>query len=160
MVYTKKLMKHFKNPKNMGKIANPDGVAVLGNPICGDVMKMYIKIGIKNPSKKAGKQEFLRQSSGQARIKNPGEKTSNNKTMTNEEFIKDIRFQTLGCASAIATSSVVTQLAKGKSLDQALKIDKQMVADELGGLPLIKMHCSLLAVEALHKAIKNYKEGK
>ena len=116
--YTKKMMAHFANPHNMGQIKNPDGIGKAGNPICGDVMHLHIKV-------------------------------KGNK-------ITDIKFQTLGCASAIATSSMVTDLAKGKTIDQALKITNAQVASELGGLPPIKMHCSILAEQALHAAIDDY----
>ena len=117
--YSKKVIDHFQNPHNYGKMKNPDGVGKVGNPICGDVMYLYIKVG-KN------------------------------------ELIEDISFETLGCAAAIATSSVVTDLAKGKTLQQALKIDSNKVVKSLGGLPDIKHHCSLLAVDALKKAINDY----
>lgn len=103
---------------------NPDAIGEAGNPVCGDLMTIYLKIG-----KKKG-----------------------------QEFIKDIKFETLGCAAAIATSSMVTELAKGRTLEEAMKITRMQVASELGNLPPIKMHCSNLAAEALHKAIKNYKE--
>lgn len=122
--YSKEVLKHVKNPKNMGEIKNPDGTSTVGNPVCGDIMRLYFKVG-KN---KKGK-----------------------------EYIKDIKFQTLGCGAAIATSSMVTSLVKGKPLSEAEKITKQTIADALGGLPPVKIHCSLLADEALKKAIKNYK---
>lgn len=124
--YSKKLLFLFKNPKNMGVIKNCDSQSMVGNPVCGDVMKVYLKIKKTN---EVGRQE---------------------------DYIKDIKFQTLGCAAAIATSSIVTSLAKGKTLKEALKIDKQMVAKELGGLPKVKFHCSILAVDALHEAINKY----
>ena len=127
-LYSKKVLQHFRNPKNMGVIANADAVATVGNPKCGDVMKMYLKIGTKDQGQ---------------RIR--------------EEYIKDIKFQTLGCAAAIATSSMVTQMVKGKSLVEALKVTNQAVAKALGGLPKIKMHCSVLAAEGIKKAIENYK---
>ena len=116
-------MKHVRNPQNMGVIKNTDGEATVGNPVCGDIMKFYIKVG-----KKAG-----------------------------VPFIKDIKFQTLGCGAAIATSSVMTVLVKGKSLDQAGKVGKNAIITLLKGLPPTKIHCSVLADEALRKAIKNYK---
>ncbi|VVB73130.1 Iron-sulfur cluster assembly scaffold protein IscU 2 [uncultured archaeon] len=118
--YTKKMMAHFANPHNMGRLDNPDGVGKAGNPVCGDVMHLHIKV-------------------------------KNNK-------ITDIKFQTLGCASAIATSSMVTDLAKGKTIDEALRITNARVASELGGLPPIKMHCSVLAEQALHSAIEDYRK--
>ena len=122
--YTKEVLEHFKNPHNQGSIDNPDGVGEVGNPVCGDMMKLYIKV-----DKEKG-------------------------------IISDIKFETLGCAAAIATSSMITDLARGKTLDEALKITKANVADKLGGLPPIKQHCSNLAADALQAAIKNYKEKK
>lgn len=106
---------------------NPSGVGIAGNPVCGDLMKVYIKV--VNDKKKG-------------------------------EIIKDIKFETLGCASAIATSSMITELAKGKTLDEAIKITRGEVADALEGLPPIKMHCSNLADEGLHKAIEDYLKKK
>jgi len=117
-IYSKKVIEHFRNPHNYGKIKNPDGVGKVGNPICGDVMHLYIKV--------------------------------------EKEIIKDIKYETFGCVAAISTSSVVTDLAKGKTLQQALKIDSNKVVKSLGGLPEIKYHCSLLAVGALKKAINDY----
>jgi len=116
--YTKKMMAHFANPHNMGLLDNPDGIGKAGNPVCGDVMHLHIKV--------------------------------------KDNRITDIKFQTLGCASAIATSSMVTDLAKGKTIEQALKITNAEVASELGGLPPIKMHCSVLAEQALRAAIEDY----
>lgn len=118
--YSDKVLDHFRNPRNVGTLEG-DGVAVgrVGNPVCGDLMEIYIKV--------------------------EGEK------------IKDIKFKTFGCGSAIATSSMITEIVKGKTLDEALKVTRQDVADELEGLPPIKMHCSNLAADALHEAIKNYR---
>jgi len=124
--YSKKVMEHFTRPHNQGGIKNPDGIGLVGNPKCGDIMRMYIKV-----AKKEG-----------------------------TEIIKDIKFETLGCGAAIATSSMATDMAKGKTLDEALKITNKMVADELGGLPAVKMHCSNLAADALHKAIEDYRNKK
>jgi len=121
--YSKKVMRHFMHPKNAGRIENADGVGKVGNPICGDIMKVYIKVG---------------------------------KNKKGEKIIKDIKFETMGCAAAIATSSMVTEIAKGKTLKEAMKLTRNDVAGELGGLPPIKMHCSNLAADALHAAIKNY----
>jgi nitrogen fixation NifU-like protein len=118
--YSKKVMDHFINPRNVGVIENPDGYGKVGNPVCGDLMEMYIQV-------------------------------ENNR-------IKDIKFKTFGCGSAIATSSMVTELAKGKKIDEALKITRNDVADELDGLPPQKMHCSNLAADALHAAIEDYKK--
>ncbi|MDI6708356.1 MAG: Fe-S cluster assembly scaffold protein NifU [Candidatus Thermoplasmatota archaeon] len=123
-MYSKKLMEHFRNPHNMGELENPDGVGTVGNPICGDLMSIYIKV--------------------------------------KDNKIEDIKFKTFGCAAAIATSSMITELAKGKTLEEALKITKEEIADALEGLPPIKMHCSNLAAEGLKVAIKDYlaKKGK
>jgi nitrogen fixation NifU-like protein len=123
LTYTKEVLKHLKSPKNMGKIKNPSGEGMVGNRVCGDIMKMYLKI------------------------------TKNEK---GEEIISDIKFQTLGCGAAIATSSVLTTLAKGKTVSDALKITKDDIIKALGGLPAIKVHCSILADEALKKAVENY----
>jgi nitrogen fixation NifU-like protein len=118
--YSKKVMKHFMNPRNVGIIENPDGYGKVGNPVCGDLMEIYIKV-------------------------------------TND-VIEDIKFKTFGCGSAIATSSMVTELAKGKNINEAMKITRNDVADELDGLPPQKMHCSNLAADALHEAIKDYRK--
>lgn len=115
-------MDHFLHPRNVGVIKKPDGVATVGNPVCGDVMKLYIKIEKKN----------------------------------NKEYIKDVKFQTLGCGAAIATSSMITVMVKGKELKQSLKVSKTALIKALGGLPSAKIHCSVLAEEAFKKAIKNY----
>jgi nitrogen fixation NifU-like protein len=117
--YSKKVMEHFMNPRNVGVIENPDGYGKVGNPVCGDVMEIYIKV--------------------------------------KDDIITDIKFRTFGCGSAIATSSMVTELAKGKHIDEAVKITRGDVASELEGLPPQKMHCSNLAADALHEAIKDYK---
>jgi len=116
--YSKKVMEHFMNPRNVGTIENPDGYGKVGNPVCGDLMEMYIKV--------------------------------------KDDIITDIKFQTFGCGSAIATSSMVTELAKGKHADEAMEITRDDVASELDGLPPQKMHCSNLAADALHEAIKDY----
>lgn len=120
--YSKKVMDHFVNPRNVGVIEKPDGYGKVGNPVCGDVMEIFITV--KN------------------------------------DVIKDIKFKTFGCGSAIATSSMVTELAKGKHVDDAIKITRQDVADELDGLPSQKMHCSNLAADALKAAIEDYKKKK
>lgn len=122
MNYTKKVMDHFLKPKNMGELKDPDGEGQVGNPVCGDVMKLQIKV--------------------------------------NDGRISDIKFKTLGCAAAIATSSVLTELAKGKTLAAAKKITNNDIVKALGGLPPVKVHCSLLAQEALKKAISDYKSKK
>lgn len=125
MDYTEKVFEYLRNPRNMGKIENPDGIGKVGNPICGDVMWIYIKVG---------------------------------KNEEGEKIIEDIKFETFGCAAAIATSSVVTELAKGKTLKEAEKISNKEVVDFLGGLPPIKKHCSLLAEEGLKAAIEDYRK--
>lgn len=117
-MYTEKVMKHFRNPKNMGSIRDADAVGEAGNPVCGDIMKIYLKV--------------------------------------KDNKIKEIKFETLGCPAAIATTSVLTTLAKGKTLGEAKKISWKDTADSLGGLPPVKMHCSNLATEALKAAIENY----
>ena len=117
-MYSEKVMDHFRAPRNVGEIADADGVGTVGNPICGDLMTVYVRI--------------------------------------KDNVIADVKFKTFGCAAAIATSSMITELAKGKNLQDALKITRGDVADSLGGLPPIKMHCSNLAADALHAAIKNY----
>lgn len=119
-MYSKKVIDHFQNPRNQGKIENPDGVGQVGNPVCGDIMKVYIKV--------------------------------------KDNKISDIKFETLGCGAAIATSSMITELARGKTLEEAVKISRQDIADELGGLPAVKMHCSNLAADALKKAVEDYKK--
>lgn len=117
-MYSKKVMDHFMNPHNVGEIKDADSIGVAGNMICGDMMKLYLKI--------------------------------------KDDRIVDIKFQTLGCAAAIATSSVVTEIAKGKNIKDALKMTNQSIVKELGGLPPIKVHCSLLAIDALKEAIYDY----
>jgi len=121
-VYTEKVMDHFKNPRNMGEIPDADGVGTVGNPVCGDLMTIYIKV--------------------------------------NGDRLEDIKFKTFGCGAAIATSSMITELAKGKTLEDAMKISRGDVADNLGGLPPIKMHCSNLAADGLHAAIQDYLKKK
>jgi nitrogen fixation NifU-like protein len=127
MQYSKKVLEHFSRPHNQGKIKDADGIATVGNPNCGDIMKLYIKVA---------------------------------KNEAGEEIIEDVRFETLGCGAAVATSSMITDLAKGATLKKALEITRKDVSNELGGLPSVKEHCSNLAAEALHKAIKNYQDKK
>ena len=117
-MYSEKVMEHFANPHNVGEIPDADGIGKVGNPQCGDVMWLYIKV--------------------------------------KDGVITDIKFKTFGCGAAIATSSMITELARGKTLEEAKKISRQDVASELGGLPPVKMHCSNLAADALHEAIKDY----
>ncbi|MFH1255380.1 MAG: iron-sulfur cluster assembly scaffold protein [bacterium] len=125
MQYSKKVIEHFKNPRNQGSIKNADAVGQVGNPSCGDIMKIYLKIAV---DKKGGK------------------------------IIKDIKFETLGCAAAIAVSSALTGRAKGMALEDALKIKKDDIVKDLGGLPEMKIHCSMLGIEALRQAIEKYKK--
>lgn len=121
MEYSEKVMDHFANPRNTGRIENPSGQGTVGNPTCGDLMTIYIDVD-------------------------------------DNEIIKDIKFETFGCGAAIATSSMITEMAVGMSIEDALKISRNDVADELDGLPPVKMHCSNLAADALRAAIADYKE--
>ncbi len=120
MMYSDKVMDHFANPRNVGVIADADGVGEVGNPVCGDMMTFYIKV--------------------------------------KDDRLADVKFQTFGCGAAIAVSSMVSEMAKGKTLDEAMAITNESVAEELGGLPKNKMHCSNLGADALHEAIKNYRD--
>ena len=122
-MYTKEVLKHFKHPKNMGTIKNPDGIGKVGNQICGDVMWLYIKV---------------------------------KKDKKDRDIISDIRFHTFGCVAAISTSSMITTLAKGKTIEKALEITRNDIASALDGLPRIKLHCSVLAADALTEAIYDY----
>jgi nitrogen fixation NifU-like protein len=122
MPYSAKVMEHFQNPRNVGEIENPDGVGEIGNPVCGDIMKLYIRV--------------------------------------KDNRVVDAKFKTFGCGAAIATSSMVTELVKNKTLEEAERISRQTVAEALDGLPANKMHCSNLAADALHKAIEDYKSRK
>ena len=119
-------MEHFRNPRNMGEMKDADAIGEFGNPTCGDLMSIYIKVKEEN----------------------------------GQELIDDISFQTFGCAAAIATSSMITELAKGKTLEDASNISRDDVAESLDGLPPIKLHCSNLAANALRDAIKKYRENK
>jgi len=118
-LYSEKVMEHFRNPRNVGEMENPDGIGRVGNPICGDVMELYVKI--------------------------------------RDGIIVDAKFKTFGCGAAIATSSMVTEMVKGKGIEEALKISSKAVAEALDGLPAAKMHCSSLGEEALKSAIADYK---
>ena len=120
MLYSEKVMDHFMNPRNVGKIDDADGVGEVGNAKCGDIMKIYIKV--------------------------------------DNNIITDVKFNTFGCGSAIASSSMATEMIKGKSLDDALELTNKAVAEALDGLPAYKMHCSVLAEEAIKAAIDDYKE--
>jgi len=119
-MYSDKVKDHFMNPRNMGEMDHPDGIGVVGNPVCGDVMKIFIRV--------------------------------------DDGRITDIRFQTFGCAAAIATSSMITEMAKGKTIEHAMNITRDDVANELDGLPKVKMHCSNLAADGLHAAIEDYEK--
>ena len=116
--YSEKVMEHFRNPRNVGEIPDADGIGNVGNPVCGDVMRMYLKI--------------------------------------KDDIIVDAKFKTFGCGAAVATSSMVTEMVKGKTIGEALRISNKAVAEALGGLPPVKMHCSVLAEEALRSALKDY----
>lgn len=120
--YSSKVMEHFAHPHNVGEIPDADGVGTVGNPVCGDVMRLYIKL--------------------------------------EGNVITDAKFKTFGCGAAIATSSMVTDLVKGKTIEEALKISNAAVAEALGGLPKVKMHCSVLAEEALKSALDDYYKRK
>ena len=117
-IYSKKVMDHFMNPRNVGEIENPDGMGEVGNPICGDMMTFFIKV--------------------------------------KDNRLEDVKFKTFGCGAAIAVSSMVSEMAKGKTLEEAMKITPRSVADELEGLPKQKFHCSNLGAQALNKAIQDY----
>lgn len=118
MVYTEKVMDHFKNPRNVGEIENADGVGTVGNAKCGDIMQMFIKV--------------------------------------ENDIIVDVKFKTFGCGAAIATSSMATELVKGKSIDDALNLTNAAVVEALEGLPPVKVHCSVLAEEAIKAAVADY----
>ncbi|HAL62583.1 MAG TPA: Fe-S cluster assembly scaffold protein NifU [Chloroflexi bacterium] len=122
MMYSEKVMDHFMNPRNVGVIEDPDGVGKEGNPICGDLMEIFIKV--------------------------------------KDDRIADIKFRTFGCGAAIATSSMATEMVKGKTIEEAMEITNKAVAEALDGLPPIKMHCSNLAADAIHAAIEDYLEKK
>jgi nitrogen fixation protein NifU and related proteins len=119
-VYSEKVMEHFRNPRNVGDMENADGTGHVGNPVCGDIMELYLKV--------------------------------------KDNVITDAKFKTFGCGAAIATSSMVTEMIIGKTIDEALKVSNHAVAEALGGLPAVKMHCSVLAEEALQSAIADYKK--
>lgn len=121
-MYSEKVMEHFSNPRNVGEIEDADGVGEVGNPTCGDMMTIYIKV--------------------------------------DDGKLSDVKFKTFGCGAAIATSSMITEMAKGKTIEEALEISRDNVADALDGLPPVKMHCSNLAADGLHAAIEDYKNKK
>lgn len=118
-MYSEKVMDHFTNPRNVGEIVDANGIGEVGNPKCGDIMRIYLKV--------------------------------------EDNIIKDVKFKTFGCGSAIASSSMATELIKGKSLEEAWELTNKAVAEALDGLPPVKMHCSVLAEEAIHKAINDYR---
>jgi nitrogen fixation NifU-like protein len=120
LAYSEKVMEHFSNPRNVGEIENPDGVGEAGNPKCGDIMKIYLKV--------------------------------------KQDVIEDVKFKTFGCASAIASSSMATEMIRGKTVDEAWDLTNTAVAEALDGLPPVKVHCSLLAEEAIHAALWDYAE--
>lgn len=153
-LYSKQVMKHFQHPKNIGVIKDADGVGTVGNPKCGDVMKVYIKIGQRPILAYRISRMANRQNDSSISLGTGKPLAISNKQ---EEYIKDIKVQTLGCGAAIASSSIATEMVKGKGLDEALKLTNKDVAKELGGLPPTKMHCSLLAQEGISKAIEDYK---
>ncbi|MFH1427789.1 MAG: iron-sulfur cluster assembly scaffold protein [Patescibacteria group bacterium] len=146
MTYSNKVLKHFKNPHNQGVIKNADAVGTVGNPVCGDVMKIYLKVDTLDNAKR-------RQDEANGRQNHANGRQNNDKSNL---VIKDIKFETLGCAAAIAVSSALTDMVKGKTFKEAMKVTKDEIVKDLGGLPAIKIHCSMLAVEALHKAIADY----
>jgi nitrogen fixation NifU-like protein len=118
-MYSDLVMEHFSNPRNVGVIDDADGVGKVGNPMCGDVMEMFIKV--------------------------------------KDDHVDDVKFRTFGCGAAIATSSIATEMIKGKSLDEAVNLSNKAVADALGGLPAQKMHCSNLAADAVRAAVEDYR---
>lgn len=122
-MYSEKVMDHFSNPRNMGEIENPSGVGMVGNPKCGDIMQMFIKVN-------------------------------------EDDVIEDVKFKTFGCGAAIATSSMATELIKGKTVEEALKLTNSAVVEALEGLPPAKIHCSVLAEEAVKKAVNDYRSKK
>ena len=121
MMYSEKVMDHFRNPRNVGEIPDANGIGEVGNPKCGDIMKVYIKV--------------------------------------EDNVVKDVKFQTFGCGSAIASSSMATELIMGKTLEDAWSLTNIAVAEALDGLPPVKMHCSVLAEQAIHKAINDYRKN-
>ena len=123
-MYSEKVMDHFSNPRNVGEIEDANAIGEVGNPQCGDIMKIYMKVNEEN------------------------------------DVIEDVKFKTFGCGAAIATSSMATELVKGKTIDEALTVSNKAVAEALDGLPSVKMHCSVLAEEAIHSAIADYYERK
>lgn len=122
-MYTEKVLDHFQNPRNMGELADANGVGMVGNAKCGDIMEIFLKVN-------------------------------------DDEIIEDVSFKTFGCGAAVATSSMATELIKGKSIDEALKLTNAAVVEALEGLPPAKIHCSVLAEEAIKKAIEDYKANK
>jgi nitrogen fixation NifU-like protein len=119
-MYTEKVLDHFENPRNVGELNDANGIGEVGNPTCGDITKIFLKI--------------------------------------EDNIIKDIKFKTFGCAAAVASSSMLTEMAKGKSIDEALKITDEAVAEMLDGLPPQKMHCSNMAADAMHAAVEDYRK--
>jgi len=122
LAYSEIVMDHFRNPRNVGTIEDADGVGMVGNPVCGDMMEMFIKV--------------------------------------EGDRLADVKFRTFGCGAAVATSSITTEMVKGKTIGEAMEISNRSVAEALGGLPTQKLHCSNLAADALHEAIKDYQRRK
>lgn len=122
MIYSEKVIDHFRNPRNVGELKNANGIGEVGNARCGDIMRIYLDV--------------------------------------QDDIIKDVSFETYGCGSAIASSSMATELIKGKTIDEAWELTNKAVAEALDGLPPVKMHCSVLAEEAIHNAINDYREKK
>jgi nitrogen fixation NifU-like protein len=126
-IYSKKVMELFHHPKNMGEMKDPDGVGKIGNPVCGDVMLLYIRV---------------------------------KKNAQGKEYIQDIKVKTFGCVAAVATSSAITEMTKGKTIEEAMKISNRDIVEVVKGLPPQKIHCSVLAADALKKAIEDYRKRK
>jgi nitrogen fixation NifU-like protein len=137
-LYSKKVMDHFLNPRNMGELPDANGTATVGTKVCGDVMRLSLKV-----------------------VKTEGEVGKDGREgQKGEEIIEDAKFQTLGCGAAIATSSMATEIIKGKPVSEALTLTNKVIAEALDGLPPAKKHCSVLAVEAVKKAIEDYESRK
>ena len=160
-LYSDKVMDHFFNPRNMGEIKNPNAVARVGNPVCGDVMEIAIKVGSRAACEDKSQAPPHPPTAGKT-SEVSADLTSEVKEAaspaTKVKYIKDIKFKTLGCGAAIATSSIATEMVKGKSLEEAEKITNKAVTEALGGLPSAKTHCSVLAADAIKKAIGEYKK--
>jgi len=153
--YTKTVMDHFANPRNVGVIENADGIGKVGNVKCGDIMYIYIRVGTR-PSSKG----YVASSKDNNEIGPAADSHTTNyilHTTEFEEYIEDIKFKTLGCAAAIASSSMTTELAKGKTLEEAEKLSRDDINEALGKLPAPKYHCSILAADGIKRAIEDYR---